>query len=102
MNVSATRWVVGVFCGIACSACPVAIVGLSMTYAEIGFDDGFDPWPVYAINGLFGVAVVVTAGLIWTLRPWWRWVGVAVSVPLLGLTALLAITGGMWVEGTYF
>ena len=73
-----------------------------MKYAETGFDADYDPWPVYAVDGLFWLAAGATVGLIGSLRSWWRLVGAAVAVPLLVLTALLAVTGGMSIEGTYF
>jgi hypothetical protein len=90
-----------VVCGFACVACPCAIAWVSLTYAESGFDTDFDPWAVYAVDGLFWSAAAATVGLIRSLRSWW-WVGAVVAIPLLVLTAILAVTGGMWIEGTYF
>ncbi len=97
-----TRRVLGVSCGLACVSCPCIIAWLSMTYAETGFDADYDPWPVNAVDGLFWLATGAAGGLIWSLRSWERWVGAVVVVPLLVLTAVLAITGGMWIEGMYF
>lgn len=102
MRTDVIRSVLGILCAVLCLACPVAVVGLSAAHCETGFDAGFDPWPVHAIDGLLWAAAGATAGLIWALRSWRRWVGAAVSVPLLGLTAVLAVTGGRWVEGAYF
>lgn len=98
----AARWVLGVTCGLACVGCPCVIAWLSVTYAETGLDADFDPWPLHAVDGSLWLAAVATVGLIGSLRTGWRWVGVAAAVPLLALTAVLAVAGGMWIEGTYF
>jgi len=93
--------VLGAVCGLTCVGCPCVIAWLSTTYAETGCDDGFDPWPVHAIDTLNGVAAVATAGLIMSLRLLWS-ARALLALPLLCLTTFLAVTGGMWVEGTYF
>jgi hypothetical protein len=100
MNV--TRCVLGSICGLLCVSCPCLIGWLSVTFAETGFDANFDPWPVYAVDGLFWLAAGATVGVIWSLRSWWRLIGAALVIPLLVFTAILAVTGGMWIEGTYF
>ena len=96
------RRILTVVCGFACVACPCAIAWLSVTYAETGFDTDFDPWPVYAVDGMFWSAAVATVGLIWSLGSWRRWVAAGVAIPLLALTAILAIMGGMLIDGSYF
>jgi len=64
-------------------------------------DDEYRAWPIHAIDALFWIDACFTANLLWSMRGW-RLLVALVSVPLLALTGVLAVTGGMWVEGTYF
>jgi hypothetical protein len=98
MNVA--RWIIGIICGLTCVSCPFAIAWLGETYAEKGYDYDYDPWPEEVINGLFWLAAVTTVGLIWSLRSWYRWVGAAVAVSLLVLTAFIAV--GASIRINYF
>jgi hypothetical protein len=96
------RRLLALLCAVVCASCPCLIGWLSATYAETGFDADYQPWPVYVVDGLFWLALGSTVGLICSLRSWWRLVGAIIAVPLLVFTAVLAVTGGMWIEGTYF
>jgi hypothetical protein len=96
------RGISAVLCSLICVSCPIIIYRVSETYAETGFDDSYSPWPVYVVDGLFWLAAGATVGLIASLRSWQRWAATIVAVPLLVTTGALAVTGGMWIEGTYF
>jgi hypothetical protein len=103
MGKEATCWALAALCGLACLCCPCAIVWLGETYGfdRLPSDEDFRTWPLYAVDGLFWIDLCFTIGLIWSMRSW-RWLGALVAVPLLVVTAVLAITCGMWIEGTYF
>jgi hypothetical protein len=79
------------------------IVRIVLRYAETGFDWDSDtiPWPIYLIDSLFWADAAFTGCLLWMMRGW-RWLVAIVAVPSLCVTAVLTITGGMWIEGTYF
>ncbi len=91
-------------CFVACCTAPLAIVRLGFTYGydRLACDADFSEWPLYAIDSLFWADLCLTATLIWLVRGWWRWVVALVAVPLLGVTAVLAVFNGLWVSGTYF
>jgi hypothetical protein len=46
-------------------------------------------------------AALSTAGFIVSMWRWW-WLAALVALPLLGVTAELAVTCGMWIDGSYF
>jgi hypothetical protein len=92
-------WGLAALCGLAGVCCPLAIVWLGYTYGDNeAYRDG---WPSYAVNWLFLADVFFMISMICLMRSW-RWLGVLVAIPLLILTAILAILGGMWIEGTSF
>jgi hypothetical protein len=56
---------------------------------------------VFAIDTILSVALFATMSFIVSVRKWW-WLAALVALPLLVVTGILAVTGGMWIEGTYF
>jgi hypothetical protein len=85
-----------------CVACPFVIVWLGFTYGfdRLPCDDAYEVWPSVAVNVLLLTAALSTAGFIVSL--WrWRWLGALVSLPVLCVTAVLAVTCGTWIDGTY-
>jgi hypothetical protein len=93
--------VVNGFGWLSCSLIPLAIIALGYRF---GYDRvRYDPplWPVYVVDTLLWIDVGCTALVLWLSRRW-CWLAALVAVPLLCLTAVLAVTGGMWIEGTYF
>jgi hypothetical protein len=82
---------------------PLAIALLSQSYAydRLASENDYQSWPLYTIDTLFWTDLCFTALIIWAMRGW-RWLVALIAVPLLGLTLVLAFTGGLWVESTYF
>ena len=97
------RYLVLVLSACVCLFCPLAIFWLGGEYGDSPFPRGHPErnWAVMAIDVLFWVALCATIALIISARRWWP-LAVLVSIPLLILTGALAVTGGMWIEGTYF
>jgi hypothetical protein len=78
------------------------VLQIVFQYAE-GFDwrDETVPWPIYLIDSLFWADAVYTSLLV-VLAGKWRWLSALVAVPALAVTAVLTITGGMWIDCSYF
>ena len=100
MNSPARRLsTVALWC-LPCFLFPIAIGKLALVYGPES-DPGMDaPWSLYAIDSLFWTDVCFTAFFVWTMQGW-RWLAAVVLFPLLCVTAVLAIFGGMWVSGNY-
>jgi hypothetical protein len=89
-----------------CLPCVVFPLGIGVLASSFGYDrllsdDAFTLWPLYAIDLLFWADLLFTTTLLWLMQGW-RLLVALVAIPMLCLTAVLAITGGAWVEGTYF
>jgi hypothetical protein len=99
----ALRFLVSAFLGHVCLACPVAIAWLAERFGNDPLPDGhpYQSWPSNAVDGLFLIALCATVAFIISARKWW-WLAALVSLPLLVVTGILAVTGGMWIDGTYF
>jgi len=97
------RYLVLVLSSCVCLFCPLAIYWLAEKYDHSPVPRG-DPerdWAVTAVDVLFCIALCATISLIISARRWWP-LAVLVSIPLLIVTGALAVTGGMWIDGTYF
>jgi hypothetical protein len=91
-----------VLSALTCVCCPLAIAGLGCSYGfdRLPSDDAFRVWPLYAVDACFWADLIFTTLLIW-LVPKWRLLAALIAVPLLCLTAMLAVTNGMWIDGSY-
>jgi hypothetical protein len=105
MSKGAVRGFLAAICATGCVACPLVIVWLGFTY---GFDRSpsvtrraYQTWPSVAVDLLLLTAALSTAGFIVAMWRWW-WLAALVSLPLLCVTAVLAVTGGRWIDGTHF
>jgi hypothetical protein len=100
---TAFRRLVIALCLLVSVLSPLAIVRLGYAYGydRLPSDDDFREWPLYAIDSLFWADACSTVALFWLMQRW-RWLAALVAVPLLCVTAVLAIFNGMWVAGTYF
>jgi hypothetical protein len=85
-----------------CVACPTAIVWLGYNYGHdrLASDEEYRAWRSQAVDGLFWVAAAST--LVAVAAASRRWVAAVVLVPVLCVTGVLAVTCGMWLDGTYF
>jgi hypothetical protein len=90
-------------CAIVCVICPIAIAYLGHNYGfdRLDRDEDYQEWPGYAVDALFWIALFATVGCVVSMRRWW-WLPALVLLPLLAVTAALAVTVGMWMDGTYF
>lgn len=97
------RLLVAVFFGYICLACPVGIYWLAERFGNdpLPDDHPYQSWPGNAVDGLFLIALFATISFIISCRKWW-WLAALVFLPLLVVTGILAITGGLWIDGTYF
>jgi hypothetical protein len=94
------RFSVATLCCLLCLFSPLAIAVLANTYGPESGPGMEPPWSLHAINSLWLTAFCSTVLLFWMARAW-RWLVALVAVPLLILTSVLALTGGMWVSGDY-
>jgi len=103
MSKDALRFVIAAVCALVCIACPITIAWFGETYGfdRLRSDEDFRLWRVYAVEGLFWVALLATIGFIVLARKWW-WVAALVALPLLVITGMLSVTCSMWLDGTYF
>jgi hypothetical protein len=97
------RRLVIALCVLVSVLSPLAIVRLGYAYGydRLASDADYREWPLYAIDSLLWADACFTVALLWLMRRRW-WLAALVAVPLLCVTAVLAIFGGMWVAGTYF
>jgi hypothetical protein len=103
MSKDTVRMLAAVVCAVVCVTCPLLIGWLSQTYGFdlLRSDADYRSWRGEAVDALFWVAALSTVGFIaLTGRCWW--LATLVSLPLLCLTGVLAVTGRMWIDGTYF
>jgi len=103
MSKDALRMSTSAICAVICVICPTTIVwfGCNYGYDRLASDNDFRSWRVDAVNALFWVAFLATGGFIVSMRRWW-WLAALFALPLLGIAAVLAVTGAMWLDGTYF
>jgi hypothetical protein len=102
MGTDAKRWILAIVSGGACLCCPAVIVVLGQKYGSGRMPNEDDIWlPSLAVDMLFWFAAFSTIAFIWSM-PRYRWIGALIAVPLLALTAVLAVTNGLWIDGTYF
>src|SRR5438445_291673 len=97
------RYLVLVLSACVCLFCPLAIYRLAEEYGDgpLPLDDPQRGWAGMAVEVLFWVALCATISLIISARNWWP-LAALVSLPLLILTGILAVTTEMWIDGTYF
>ena len=86
-----------------CLSCSAAIVLLSVKFGDepLAMDHPYHNLPSQAVDTLFWVALVATIVFVHSLRHWW-YLGRLLALPLLVLTTVLAVTGGMWIDGSQF
>jgi hypothetical protein len=85
---------------LICCLFPLAIFILASIYgseSDIGMEP---PWSLYAIDSIFLADLCFTALLIWWAEGK-RFFAAVISMPLLGLTAVCWLFGGLWVSGNY-
>jgi hypothetical protein len=102
-NMTVLRLLAIALAGFVCLGCPAAIAWLAERFGNDPLPDGhpYQSWPGNAVDGLFWIAFCATIAFIVLARKWW-WLAALVSLPVLVVTGLLAVTGGMWIDGTYF
>lgn len=85
-----------------CLGCPVAIYLLAERFGNDPLPDDhlYHDLPSIAVDALFWIEACATSSLMISARKWW-WLVALVALPLLVLTGVLAVTGGMWIDGTY-
>jgi hypothetical protein len=98
----ALRFIVPAACAIVCLASPITICWLGYTYGfdRLRTDADYQSWRGDLVDAMFWIAIVSTSGLIVSMRRWW-WLAALVSLPLLCVTAILALTCRMWIDGNY-
>jgi hypothetical protein len=102
MSTDAQRGSLASVCALACICCPDVIIVLGQKYGSGRMPNEDDIWlPSLVIDALFWCAALFTIALVWSM-PRFRWIGALIAIPLLALTAALAITNGLWIEGIYF
>ena len=102
MSTEAKRWLLAFVSLLACMACPAVMVVLAEKCDSGRNPNPDDIWlPSLAVDTLFLVAVLFAVAVVCAM-PRHRWIGVLIAIPLLIVTAVLAITCGLWIEGTYF
>jgi hypothetical protein len=82
--------------------CPAAIGWLATSYGNSPLPDDHPEreWAVCAVDAIFWIALFATISFIVSARRWW-WLAALVALPLLVFTGVLAVTGGMWIDGSY-
>jgi hypothetical protein len=97
------RLTISTFLGLVCLICPVVIQSLAATYGDspLPKDHPDRAFAVCAVDTVFLAALLAALLFVVSARKWW-WLATLVALPLLILTGALAVTGGMWINGTYF
>jgi hypothetical protein len=103
MSNCAARGILAASCALVCAACPLVIAWLGCTYGPDSDPCGepYETWPSVAVDLLLLTAALSTAGFVVSMWRWW-WLAALVALALLGVTAVLAVTCGMWIDGSYF
>ena len=96
------RVTISALLGFICLICPAVIGWLATTYGNSQLPDDHPDraWAVSAVDAIFWIALVATISFIVSARRWW-WLAALVALPLLVFTSVLAVTGGMWIDGSY-
>jgi hypothetical protein len=95
------KWI-SVACSIVCVFAPIVIFVLTMTNGATEWREDNEPVPTAArvIYVLFLFDVFSTCVLIWAMAGR-RWVTTFAAIPLLGIAAVCAFWGGLWVSGQW-